>query len=152
MTPSGKQQLEKELKKLLQVERPAAIAAIEEARSHGDLSENAEYHAAKERQAFLEFRISEIQTKIATAEVVDPKNLKLDRIAFGATVVLEDETMGVEKTFQIVGMDEADIKQGKLSYQSPLARLLVGKVEGDSVEQQTPKGDKVWVVKKVVYK
>lgn len=138
MTPSGHKQLKDELDRLLKVERPQNVKAIAEARAHGDLSENAEYHAAKERQSFLEGRIQELQSKIARAEVIDPSKISQDRIAFGATVKVMDIDTDEEKTYQIVGPDEADIKAGKLSIHSPMARSLIGKELGDSVVVKAP--------------
>ena len=146
MTVNGKTKLDEELKKLLQVERPAVIKAIEEARSHGDLSENADYDAAKERQAFIESRISEIQGKLATAEIVDPKDISSETIVFGATVKLLDLDLEKETTYQIVGVDEADIKEGRISIFSPLGRAMIGKKSGDVVEFHSPKGDKEYEV------
>lgn len=146
ITILGKTQLEQELKKLMHEERPAVIKAIEEARSHGDISENAEYDAAKERQALIEGRIGEIQSKIATAEVIDPKSIKSEKIVFGATVSIVDVDNNEESTYQIVGLDEADVKMGKISIMSPLARALIGKKQGDSVIVQSPKGDKEYEV------
>ncbi|MCB0370948.1 MAG: transcription elongation factor GreA [Bdellovibrionales bacterium] len=142
MTLLGKSQLEAELKKLMHEERPAVIKAIEEARSHGDISENAEYDAAKERQALIEGRIAEVQTKLAMAEVVDPKLIKSDRIVFGATVGIIDVDSDEESTYQIVGVDEANVKMGKISILSPLARAMIGKKVGDIIVVQSPKGDK----------
>tara|TARA_Y100000031_G_scaffold149882_1_gene188427 strand:- start:773 stop:1264 length:492 start_codon:yes stop_codon:yes gene_type:complete len=152
MTINGKALLEAELKNLLQVERPQVIKAIEEARDHGDLSENADYDAAKERQGFIESRIAEIQTKLATAEVVDPKKVGSDRITFGATVTLTDLEEDREVTYQIVGEDEADVKQGKISIFSPLARALIGKRVDDVVEISTPKSDKEYEINNIDYK
>ena len=146
MTKAGKSKLDEELKRLLQVERPAVIKAIEEARSHGDLSENADYDAAKERQAFIESRISEIQGKLASAEIVDPKYIKSDTIVFGATVTLLDLDVDKEITYQIVGVDEAEIKEGKISIFSPLGRAMIGKKAGNVVEFYSPKGDKEYEV------
>lgn len=146
MTILGKSQLEVELKKLMHEERPQIIKAIEEARAQGDISENAEYDAAKERQALIEGRIAEIQTKIALAEVVDVKSIKSDKIVFGATVQITDVDTDEESTYQIVGLDEADVKLGKISILSPLARALIGKKVGDSVIVQSPKGDKEYEV------
>ncbi len=146
MTKSGKAKLDEELKKLLQVERPSVIKAIEEARSHGDLSENADYDAAKERQAFIESRIAEIQGKLATAEVVDPKEIKSKTIVFGATVTLMDLDVDKKSTYQIVGVDEANIKEGRISIFSPLGRAMIGKKSGDLVEFHSPKGDKEYEV------
>jgi len=146
MTKAGKIKLDEELKKLLQVERPAVIKAIEEARSHGDLSENADYDAAKERQAFIESRISEIQGKLASAEVVDPQDISSETIVFGATVTLLDLDVEKETTYQIVGVDEANIKEGRISIFSPLGRAMIGKKSGDVVEFHSPKGDKEYEV------
>ncbi len=146
ITILGKTQLEQELKKLMHEERPAVIKAIEEARAQGDISENAEYDAAKERQGMIEGRIGEIQAKIATAEVIDPKSIKSDKIVFGATVSIVDVDTDEESTYQIVGLDEADVKLGKISIMSPLARALIGKKQGDTVIVQSPKGDKEYEV------
>lgn len=142
ITLRGKLTLEAELKKLLLEERPAVIKAIEEARAHGDISENAEYDAAKERQALIEGRISEIQGKLAGAEVIVPSEIKSDRIVFGATVSLVDTETDEESTYQIVGVDEADVKKGMISIMSPLARAMIGKKQGDAITVQSPKGDK----------
>jgi len=141
LTVTGAELLREELHRLKSVERPRAISAIAEARTHGDLSENAEYDAAKERQSFIEGRISEIETKLANAQVIDPKLLDADgRCVFGATVELEDLKGRESVTYQIVGDDEADIKKGKISIGSPIARALIGKYAGDEVEVQTPGG------------
>ncbi|MDR0673216.1 MAG: transcription elongation factor GreA [Zoogloeaceae bacterium] len=141
MTLTGAENLRAELKRLKTVERPGVVAAIAEARSHGDLSENAEYDAAKERQGFIEGRIKEIEGKLAHAQVIDPKLLDADgRCVFGATVVMEDQDSGETATYQIVGEDEADIKAGKISVRSPLARALIGKYEGDIARVQAPGG------------
>ena len=142
MTKAGKAKLEEELKELITVERPSVIKAIEEARSHGDLSENADYDAAKERQGFIEARIGEIQSKIANAEVVDPVSIQSDKIVFGASVILMDLDTDEEKTYKIVGEDEADANAGLISVFSPLARVMIGKKNGDIVEFQTPKGER----------
>jgi transcription elongation factor GreA len=147
MTVEGKARLEEELKILTQIERPKVIKAIEEARSNGDLSENADYDAAKERQGFIEARISDIQNKIANAEVIDISKLKSDKIIFGAHVVLVDLETEEEVTYQIVGEDEADVKLGKISVFSPLARSVIGKKKGDIVEFKSPKGEKEYEVK-----
>ena len=152
MTVQGKQSLETELKRLLSEERPAVIKAIEEARSHGDISENAEYDAAKERQALIEGRIAEIQTKIATAEVINPGDIKSDRIVFGATVTLSDIEEGSEVTYQIVGVDEADVKKGKISIMSPLSRAMIGKRIKEVVTVQSPKGEKEYEIIKFQFK
>lgn len=146
MTLSGKVQLETELKRLLHEERPAVIKAIEEARAQGDISENAEYEAAKDRQSMIEGRIAELQSKIATAEVVNPSEIKSDRIVFGATVTFLDLEEDVEQTYQIVGIDEADVKKGKISIMSPIARSLIGKKQGEVVTVQSPKGEKEYEV------
>ena len=152
MTIQGKKKLEDELKRLLQVERPSVIKAIEDARSLGDISENADYDAAKERQAWIEARIGEIQGNLVSAEVVDTAKIKSTKIVFGASVVLLDVEAGEESTYQIVGVDEADVKAGKLSVMSPLARSLIGKVAGDSVEVQNPKGIKEYEIIKFFYR
>jgi len=138
MTPQGYQKIKDELDRLLKVERPQNVKAIAEARAHGDLSENAEYHAAKERQSFLEGRIQELQSKIARAQVIDPSAISQNRIAFGATVKVLDVDTDEEKTYQLVGPEEADIKAGKLSIHSPMARCLIGKETGDSVTVKAP--------------
>ncbi len=151
MTNRGYVQLQDELKQLKSVERPAIIAAIAEAREHGDLSENAEYHAAKEKQSFIEGRIREIEDKISRAQVIDIKQLTGDNIKFGATVLLADEDTDEESTFQIVGVDESDVTVGLLSVTSPLARALIGKSEGDSVDVSTPSGGKSYEVVTVRY-
>jgi transcription elongation factor GreA len=146
ITVRGKALLDAELKRLMLEERPEVIRAIEEARAHGDISENAEYDAAKERQAMIEGRIAEIQGKIAGAEVINPAEIKSDRIVFGAYVRIVDEETEEEASYQIVGVDEADVKQGMISILSPLARALIGKKVGDSVVVQSPKGDKDYEV------
>ena len=139
MTRKGHQALETELKHLKSVERPAIIKAIAEAREHGDLSENAEYHSAKEKQSFIEGRIKELEGAISLADVIDPTKMK-GGIKFGATVTLVDEDTDEEKTYQIVGEYEANIEAGLLNIKSPIARALIGKEEGDSVEVHTPGG------------
>lgn len=149
MTPTGHKALNDELKHMRSVERPAIIRAISEAREHGDLSENAEYHSAKEKQSFIEGRIKELEGMIGLAQVIDPKTLS-GPIKFGATVKLVDED-DVEKTFQIVGEAEADIERGMLNIKSPLARALIGKDEGDSVEVRTPGGVKDYEILSVSY-
>jgi len=146
MTIQGKLKLEEELRHLLQVERPSIIKAIEEARSNGDLSENADYDAAKERQAFCEARINDLQSKIANAEVVDVTTLSSDRIIFGAHVVLQDLETEDEVTYQIVGEEESDVKSGRISVFSPLARAIIGKKKGDNIEFRSPKGEKEYEV------
>jgi transcription elongation factor GreA len=140
MTVEGKRLLEEELKRLKTVERPSVIKAIEVARGHGDLSENADYSAAKERQGFIEGRIQELNGKLAAAQVIDPTTIRSDKIVFGATVVLSDQEGGKEVTYKIVGLDEADIKQNKISINSPMARALIGKKAGDEVTVNAPKG------------
>lgn len=152
ITIRGKAKLEEELKRLIHVERPNVIKAIEEARSHGDISENAEYEAAKERQGLIEGRIGEIQGQLAGAEVVDPAQIKSEKIVFGATVTLVDLDTDEESTYQIVGVDESDVKQGKISILSPLARSLIGKVTGDTVQVKSPKGEKEFEVKSFGFK
>lgn len=146
MTVKGKHQLDAELKKLIHEERPAVIKAIEEARSHGDISENAEYDAAKEKQAMIEGRIAEIQGKIATAEVIDPSQIKSDRVVFGAHVKILDLETEEESEYQIVGMDEADVKNKTISILSPLARALIGKKLGEVIVVQSPKGDREYEI------
>ena len=140
MTEEGYKLLDAELKKLKTVERPSIIAAIAEARSHGDLSENAEYHAAKERQSFIEGRISELEDKMARSQVIDGSKLSGTTIKFGATVKVLDEDTEEENTYKIVGEDESDVKAGKISIASPIARALIGKEVGDVVEVTTPSG------------
>lgn len=140
MTAVGYQRLKDELKNLRSVERPAISAAIEEARAHGDLSENAEYHAAKEKQSFIEGRIKEIESKLALSDVIDPTKLSGDKVVFGATVTVVDIDTDEESSYQIVGLDEADLKEGKISYTAPMARGLIGKRVGDEVKLKIPKG------------
>jgi transcription elongation factor GreA len=146
MTVHGKAMLEAELKRLLQEERPSIIKAIEEARAQGDISENAEYEAAKERQSMVEGRIADIQTKIALSEVVNPAEIKSDRVVFGATVTIKDVEDESKVTYQIVGIDEADVKLGKISIMSPIARSLIGKKLNDIVTVHSPKGEKEFEV------
>ncbi|HXX81845.1 MAG TPA: transcription elongation factor GreA, partial [Thermodesulfovibrionales bacterium] len=138
VTPEGFQKLQEELDRLIKVERPKNIQAIAEARAHGDLSENAEYHAAKERQSFLEGRIQELQGKLSLAEVIDPSKINQSRVAFGAKVKVLDTEAGEEYTFILVGAEEADVKQGKISISSPVARALLGKEIGDTVTIKAP--------------
>jgi transcription elongation factor GreA len=152
MTAGGYQRLEAELKNLKSVERPSVIRAISEAREHGDLSENAEYHAAKERQGWIESRILELEDKLRRAEVIDVSKLSGDKVKFGATVVLADEDTDEESTYQIVGADEADIKAGLLSITAPLARALVGKSAGENIEVTTPGGAKAYEIVSVAFK
>ena len=152
LTTTGAELLRQELHRLKAVERPNAITAIAEARTHGDLSENAEYDAAKERQSFIEGRIKEIEAKLANAQVIDPKAVDADgRCVFGATVDLEESKAGESVTYQIVGDDEADLKKGKISISSPIARALIGKYAGDEVEVQTPGGLRKYEVLEVRY-
>ncbi len=151
MLLSGHQALTAELKNLKSVERPAVVKAIEEARAHGDLSENAEYHAAKEKQGHIETRIIELESAISRAEVIDPTKLSGDRIVFGATVTLLDED-DEEVVYQIVGEFESDVKSGRISYSSPLGRALIGRSLGDDVEVKTPKGIKFYEVSAIEFK
>lgn len=152
MTLDGFERLEEELKRLKTVERPEIIKAIATAREHGDLSENAEYHAAKERQSFNEGRISEIENKIANAEIIDVSKLSGEVVKFGAKIKLTDEDTDENSSYQIVGEHEADINDGLLSITAPLARALIGKTVGDSVEVVTPKGSKGYEIIKVSFK
>lgn len=142
MTAIGHKRLKKELDELKRVERPKVIDDIETARAHGDLSENAEYHAAKERQGFVEGRIQELQAKLSNAEIIDPSTMSGERVVFGATVTIFDFNNDEEQTYQIVGDDEADIKEGKISYSSPIARAIIGKNVGEEVKIKTPGGTK----------
>ncbi|NWG72876.1 MAG: transcription elongation factor GreA [Parvularculaceae bacterium] len=152
ITLRGAELLREELKRLKTVERPAVVAAIAEARSHGDLSENAEYEAAKERQGFIEGRIAEVEGKLGNAQIIDPKSLDADgRVVFGATVELEDTDAGETVTYQIVGDDEADLRQNKISLNSPVARALIGKFAGDVVEVHTPGGRREYEILDVRY-
>ena len=152
LTTTGAELLKQELQRLKTVDRPNAITAISEARTHGDLSENAEYDAAKERQSFVEGRIKEIEAKLSNAQVIDPKLVDADgRCVFGATVDLEEMKEGESVTYQIVGDDEADIKKGKISISSPIARAIIGKYAGDKVEVQTPGGVRKYEVLDVRY-
>ncbi len=150
MTMSGHSDLEIELKQLKSVERPAIIKAIAEAREHGDLSENAEYHSAREKQSFIEGRIKDLEGVLSRAEVIDPTVLT-GAIKFGATVTLLDEDTDEEKTWQIVGEHEANIEAGLLNIKSPIARALIGKEEGDSVEVRAPGGEKSYEVVSITY-
>ena len=152
MTTDGYDRLEVELKRLKTIERPDIIKAIATAREHGDLSENAEYHAAKDRQAFIEGRVGELEEKIRLAEIIDVSQLSGKTVKFGAFVTLADEDTDAENTYQIVGEHEADIKAGFLSITSPLARSLISKTVGDSVEVPTPKGAKAYEVINVKFK
>ena len=152
LTVAGAAKLRDELQRLKTIERPAVIAAIAEARSHGDLSENAEYDAAKERQGFIEGRIKEVEGKLSNAQIIDPALLDADgRCVFGATVEMEDQDSGNSVTYQIVGEDEADIKAGKISVNSPVARGLIGKYAGDLAQVQTPGGIREYEIIDVRY-
>jgi len=152
MTSAGYKALEEEIKFLKSVERPRIIKAIAEARAHGDLSENAEYHAAKEQQGLNESRVAELEDKISRADVIDVSKLSGDSVKFGATVTLVDEDTDEEVVYQIVGEVEADVKQGRVSVTSPIARALIGKTEGDSVEVNTPGGGKSYEILNVEFK
>lgn len=152
MTLSGFKRLEEELKHLKSVQRPNVIKAIAEARQHGDLSENAEYHAAKERQGFIEGRISELEDKLSRSEVIDVTKIAGNDIKFGATIKLIDEDTEEEAEYQIVGSDESDIKKGLLSVTAPLARALIGKKKGDRIEVSTPSGGKSYEITHVDYR
>ncbi len=152
MTAAGYSTLENELKHRQQVERPRIIQQITDARTHGDLSENAEYHAAKEQQAHNEGRIAELEDKLARAEVIDVSKLSGDTVTFGATVTLIDEDTDKKQVWQLVGEPEADAKKGKISIASPLARALVNKKKGDSIEVVTPGGAKAYEIKKVEWR
>ena len=151
MTVLGKKMLDEELKNLMTVERPSVIKAIEIARGHGDLSENADYSAAKERQSFIEGRIQDINGKLARAQIIDPSLIKSDKIVFGAIVDIEEQDSGKKITYQIVGVDEADIKNNKVGVTSPIARALIGKTEGDEVVVHAPKGQVRYDVLKIKY-
>ncbi len=151
MTADGYNRLREELRRLKTVDRPAIIRAIAEARTHGDLSENAEYHTARDRQSFIEGRVIELEDKIARAEVIDVSKLSGPIVRFGAKVTLADEETDEEQTYQIVGEDEADISRGLLSVTSPLARAMIGKKIGESVEVVTPRGAKSYEIVTVTY-
>ncbi len=151
MTAGGLERLEEELRYLKNKARPEAIRAIAEAREHGDLSENAEYHAARDRQSFIEGRVSELEDKIARAEVIDVSKLSGKTVKFGAKVTLIDEDTDEKLTYQIVGQDEADVKRGRLAITSPLARALIGKSTGETVEVNTPKGEKAYEIRRVKF-
>lgn len=146
ITAEGFARLEEELRQLKTVARPEVIKAIAEAREHGDLSENAEYHAARERQSFIEGRVAELEDKISRAQVIDPSKLSGDTVKFGATVRVVDEDTDQETSYQIVGETEADVKAGRIAVTSPIARALIGKSVGDSVEVATPKGTKAYEI------
>lgn len=151
MTVEGKRLLDEELKHLMTVERPTIVKAIEVARGHGDLSENADYSAAKERQSFIEGRIQDINSKLARAQVIDVSTIRSDKIVFGASVILEEQETSKQVTYQIVGVDEADIKRGKVGITSPIARALISKTEGDEVVVHAPKGEIRYEIIKVSY-
>ena len=152
MTVEGAERLKAELHRLKTVDRPAVIQALADARSHGDLSENADYDAAKERQGFIEGRILEVETKLAHAQVIDPSSVDADgRVVFGSTVEIEDVDSGERNVYQIVGDDEADIKEGKISVNSPIARALIGKTEGDTADVQAPGGVRSYEICGVTY-
>ena len=152
MTKEGHTALEAELKNLKTVERPNVIEAIAEARAHGDLSENAEYHAAREQQSFIEGRIQELEAVISKAQIIDPATLGGDTVKFGATVLIVDEDTDVEETYTIVGEYETDTDSGKISLTAPIARALIGKAVGDSVEVRSPKGLRTYEILEVNYK
>ena len=152
ITVGGAEKLRAELQELKSVQRPAIVTAIAEARSHGDLSENAEYHAAKERQGFIEGRIAELEAKLGNIQIIDTKLLDADgRCVFGSTVDLEDTASGEKVTYQIVGDDEADIKQGRISISSPTARALIGKYSGDTAEVKAPGGVREYEILDIKY-
>lgn len=152
MTPEGYQRLQEELKHLIRVERPKVVQDIAEARSHGDLSENAEYEAAKERQGFIEGRIAEINGKIARAQVINTTNLNSDKVVFGATVSLFDVESEIESTYRIVGEDEADIKQGMISINSPVAKALIGHRVDDEVHIKVPSGTRIYEIVNIQFR
>ena len=152
MTAGGYVALDDELKRLKSIERPSVIAAISEARSHGDLSENAEYHAAKERQGWIEGRIAEIEDKISRAQVIDVSKLSGSQVKFGATVTVVDEDTEEEGRYQLVGEHEADVREGRVSITSPIARAMIGKEQGDVVEVNTPGGVKAYEILKVEWR
>jgi len=151
MTANGFNQLEEELRRRQSEDRPSIVQAISEARAHGDLSENAEYHAAKEQQSLNEGRVSELEGLVALAEIIDIASLTGDTVKFGATVGLVDEDTDDEKTYQIVGDQEADVKEGRISISSPIARALIGKTEGDSIEVSAPGGSKGYEILSVKF-
>lgn len=152
MTAEGHAALDAELKRLKTVERPSVIQAISEARQHGDLSENAEYHAAKERQSFIEGRLAELEDKLARAQIIDVSRLGGDTVKFGATVTVLDEDSGDKANYKIVGEDEADVRAGKISISSPIARAMIGKEVGDVVEVAAPGGAKSYEILKIKWK
>lgn len=152
ITPEGYAKLRDELHNLRSVERPKVIQMIATAREHGDLKENAEYHAARDRQSFIEGRVKELEDKIARAEVIDPAKLSGDRVAFGATVTLSNTQTGEEVVYRIVGADEADLNAGSISVTSPMARSLIAKEAGDEVKMRMPGGDRLYEILEVVFK
>lgn len=152
ITQTGYQTLEAELKNLKSVERPAVIQAIAEAREHGDLSENAEYHAAREQQSFIEGRIQELEGVISSAQIIDPSKMSGDTVKFGATVIVADEDTDEEKTLQIVGQYESDADNGKISLTAPIAKAMISKSEGDSFTVKTPAGEKSYEIVEILYK
>ena len=152
MTAEGHARLETELKRLKTVERPDVIKSLSAAREHGDLAENAEYHAARERQSFIEGRVRELEDKLSRAEVIDGSKLSGKDVKFGATVTLADEETDEKKTYQLVGADEADVNNGRLSITSPVARALIGRGIGDSVHVNTPNGGRSYEVIKINYR
>ena len=152
ITVEGKKTLDDELKRLMSVERPSVIQAIEEARAHGDLKENAEYAAAKEKQGFVEGRIQYLSALLSAAQVIDPTTLNFPHIVFGATVKIEDTDSGKEITYQIVGVDEADISKNKISFASPIAKALIGKKVGDLVQVTTPRGSANYEICDIKYR
>ncbi len=152
MTVEGHKKLEEELQRLKSVERPRIIQAIAEARAHGDLSENAEYHSAKEQQGLNEAKVADMEDKLSRAEVIDPAKLSGSNVKFGATVTLEDEDNQEKVKYKIVGESEANVREGKISIGSPIARALIGKAKGDSVEVTTPRGARSYEVLKVEWK
>lgn len=151
MTPAGYARLQEELQRLVRVERPAVTAAIEEARAHGDLKENAEYHAAREKQGMMEARIRVIEAKLAMSQVIDPATLKGTRVVFGATVELEDVDQGTSKTWTIVGDEESSVEHGLLNCMAPLARAIIGREEGDDVEIPTENGVRTYSILSVSF-
>ncbi|MEO5364191.1 MAG: transcription elongation factor GreA [Magnetococcus sp. DMHC-8] len=151
MTLQGEQKLKAELKRLKSVERPRIVEAISVAREHGDLSENAEYHAAKEQQAFNEGRIKEIETRLANAEVIDPSQIRSQKVVFGARVVVMDMETDAESTYQIVGVDEASLEHGMISFTSPMAKAMIGREVGDEVVVRAPGGDRRFEIIKISY-
>ncbi len=151
MTPEGYRRMEEELRRLRTVERPAVVRAIAQAREHGDLSENAEYHAARERQSFIEGRTAELEDKVARAEVIDPAQVSGDKVMFSALVTVVDEESDREACYRIVGQDESDIAEGRLSVASPMARAMIGKSVGDQIEVDAPGGARYYEIVKIDY-